>query len=160
MADPAAYGDSVRRVRERGPAPLREDLARLQERSRALSARWKETRADTSAGAEALSADFAALKRRHTAALESAPARALADPVLRAAEALVATAAAWERERLAAARADGARDAAGRLEAAKERDEAARLAQGYWATAERLLGRQVAESTRTETVSPGAGGTP
>ena len=160
VADPAAYGDSIRRVREQGPVPLREDLARLAERSRALSAQWRETRAETSAGAGTLKAELAALKRRHTAALESAPARALADPVLRTAEALVAAAAAWERERLAAARADGARNVAERLEAAKERDEAARLAQGYWATADRLLGRQVAESTRTETASPGAGGTP
>jgi hypothetical protein len=111
-------------------------------------------------GAEALKADLAALKRRHTAALESASARALADPVLRAAEALVATAAAWEQARSAAARAGGAEDAAGRLAAAKERDEATRLAQGYWATADRLLGRQVAESTRTGTGSAGAGGTP
>jgi len=160
VADPAAYGDSIRRLREQGPAPLREDLARLAERSRALSAQWRETRAGTSAGAGALKAELAALKRRHTAALESAPARALADPVLRTAEALVAAAAAWERERLAAVRADGAGDAAERLQGAKERDEAARLAQDYWATADRLLARQVAESTRTETASPGAGGTP
>jgi hypothetical protein len=160
VTDPAAYVDSVRRVRGRGPAPLREDLVGLEERSRALSARWKETRADMNTGAEALKADLAALKRRHTAALESASARALADPVLRAAEALVATAAAWEQARSAAARAGGAEDAAGRLAAAKERDEATRLAQGYWATADRLLGRQVAESTRTGTGSAGAGGTP
>ena len=35
VADPAAYGDSLRQAREHGAARLRQDLARLQERSRA-----------------------------------------------------------------------------------------------------------------------------
>jgi hypothetical protein len=109
-----------------------------------------------------LKANVAALKRRHTAALESAANRALADPVLRAAEALLAAAAAWERERGAEARAALARDDAERQAAGRERDEAGQLARGYWATADRLMARRVTSGapTRTGTTSPGAGGTP
>jgi hypothetical protein len=159
VVDPAAYGDSLRRAREQGIGSLRQDLARLQEQGRALSAQWRQ--AEAGAGADGLKAQVDALRRRHTAALESAPARSLADPVLRAAEALIAAAGAWERERAAGARAGGARDDAERRLALKERDEAGRLARGYWATADRLLGRRIsgAEATRG-TASPGAGGTP
>ena len=39
--DPTAYGASLRLSREQGTAALRQDLARLQEHSRALSAEWK-----------------------------------------------------------------------------------------------------------------------
>ena len=162
VADPAAYGDSLRLARESGGASLRLDLGVLHERSRALSSRWKQGRTDSTTDAGALKADLDALRRRHTAALESAPARALADPVLRAAEALVAAAAAWERERRAEARVAGARDDAERRAAARERDEAGQLARGYWATADRLIARRVTsdEAMRTGTASPAAGGTP
>ncbi len=97
VADPGAYGDSLSEAREHGTARLRQDLARLQERSRALSARWKIARADAAAGAQALKGEMADLKRRNTAALESDPARAMADPELRAAEALVAATDAWDQ---------------------------------------------------------------
>jgi hypothetical protein len=73
--------------------------------------------------------------------LESEAARALADPSLRAAEALVAAAAAWEQERATGNRLVAAQDEAERRLVARERDEAGRLARDYWATAERLLAR-------------------
>jgi len=139
VADPAGYGDSLRQAREHGTARLRQDLTRLQERSRALCAQWKQAPAE--AGAEGLKADIEDVRRRHTVALESEAARALADPSLRAAEALVAAAAAWERERAAAGRLASARDEADRKLVGRERDEAGRLARDYWGTAERLLGR-------------------
>src|SRR3984893_12158030 len=41
VTDPAGYGDSLREAREHGTARLRQDLTRLQERSRALCARWE-----------------------------------------------------------------------------------------------------------------------
>ena len=72
--------------------------------------------ADAGAGAEALKAEMADLKRRNTAVLEGDPARAMADPALRAAEALVATTDAWDRERAAVERlgAAGTRRSVGR----------------------------------------------
>jgi hypothetical protein len=133
MADPAGYGDSLRQAREHGTARLRQDLTRLQERSRALSAQWKQTPPDAGAGAAGLKAEIDGLRRRHTVALESEAARTLADPSLRAAEALVAAAAG---SRLAAARDDAERRLVDR-----ERDEAGRLARDYWVAAERLLAR-------------------
>jgi hypothetical protein len=162
VIDRAAYGESLRQIREQGMRGLREDLVRLQVQSRALSARWRQTRADASAAAQVLKAALDTLRRRHTAALESEPARAAADPTLRAVEALVAAADAWQRERAAAGRLSAAADDVEHRRAAAERDESARLASGYWATAERLLARRVsiAEPTRTGTASPGAGGTP
>ena len=141
VADPAGYGDSFRQAREHGTARLRQDLARLQERSRALSAQWKHTPPDAGVGAAGLKAEIDGLRRRHTVALESEAARALADPSLRAAEALVAAAAAWEQERATASRLAPARDEAERRLVGRERDEAGRLARDYWVTAERLLGR-------------------
>jgi hypothetical protein len=143
VADPGAYGESLSEAREHGTARLHQDLLRLQERSRALSARWKITQADAGAGAQVLKAEIADLKRRNTAALESDPARAMADPALRAAEALVATTDAWGRERIALERLGAARDEAERRKTAMERDEAARQARDYWASAERLLGRRI-----------------
>ena len=143
VADPAAYGESLAEAREHGTARLRQDLVRLQERSRALSARWKITPADAGAGALALKAEMADLKRRNTAVLEGDPARAMADPALRAAEALVATTDAWDRERAAVERLAVARDEGERRKTTMERDEAARQARDYWASAERLLGRRV-----------------
>jgi hypothetical protein len=162
VADPTAYGDSLRQAREHGTAGLRQDLVRLREQSRALSAQWKQTHDDATAGAQGLKADLDALRARHTVALESEPARGLADPVLRAAEALAAAAEAWERERATVARLAAARDDAERRRAAGDREEAARQARDYWTTAERLLARPVSvfEPTRTGTASPGAGGTP
>jgi hypothetical protein len=162
VLDPAAYGDSLRRVRERGMTELYQDLARLQAHGRALSAQWRQTRAEASTDAQGLKAALDTLRRRHTAALESEPARAAADPILRAAEALLATADAWQRERAAAGRLGAAGNDVERRRAAMEREESARLAGGYWATAERLLARRVSigESTRTGTAWPGAGGTP
>ena len=140
VADPGAYGESLGEARAHGTARLRQDLLRLQERSRALSAQWKQTQADAGAGAQALKAEMVDLRRRNTAALESDPARAMADPTLRAAEALVAATEAWDRERTAAGRLSAARDDAERRKATMERDEAARQARDYWASAERLLG--------------------
>lgn len=142
VADPGAYGESLGEAREHGTARLRQDLVRLQERSRALSARWKVTQADAGAGAQALKAEMADLKRRNTAVLEGDPARAMADPALRAAEALVATTDAWDRERAAVERLSAARDEAERRTLTMERDEAARQARDYWASAERLLARR------------------
>ena len=141
VADPAGYGDSLREAREHGTARLRQDLTRLQERSRALCARWKQAPAEAGAGADGLKADIEGVRRRHTVALESEAARALADPSLRAAEALVAAAAAWERERAAAGRLATARDETERKLTGRERDDAGRLARDYWGTAERLLDR-------------------
>lgn len=129
------------RPREHGIIRLRQDLARLLERSRALSAQWKQTPAEVSVGASALREELEALRRRHTVVLEGEAARALADPPLRAAEALVAAAAAWERERTAAGRLSAARNEPDRRLADRERDEADRLARDYWAAAERLLAR-------------------
>src|ERR1700675_2628240 len=51
VADPGAYGESLSEARAYGTTRLRQDLVRLQERSRALSARWKLTQADAGAGA-------------------------------------------------------------------------------------------------------------
>ena len=141
VADPVAYGDSLRQAREHGTSRLRQDLARLHERSRALSAQWKQTPPDAGAGAADLKAEIDALRRRHTVVLESEAARTLADPSLRAAEALVAAAAAWEQERAAGSRLAAARDEAERRLVGRERDEARRLARDYWVTADRLLGR-------------------
>lgn len=161
VADPGAYGESLSEAREHGTTRLRHDLVRLQERSRALSARWKITQADAGAGAQVLKAEMADLKRWNTAALESDPARAMADPALRAAEALVATTDAWDRERAALARLGAARDDAERRKTMIERDEAARQARDYWASAERLLGRRGLEVAPTRgTASPASAGTP
>jgi hypothetical protein len=142
LADPSAYGESLHEARRHGIARLRQDLARLQERGRALSAEWKLTRAEARAGAQALKAEMADLRRRNTAVLESEPARAMADPTLRATESLVAAAEAWEREQVAARRLDAARDETERRKAADERNEATRQARDYWASADRLLGRR------------------
>jgi len=161
VADPAGYGDSLREVREHGTTRLGQDLVRLQERSRTLSAQWKLAQGDALAGAQSLKAELDDLRRRNTASLESEAARVLADPALRAAEALVATAQAWERERVAAARVEGAPDEAERRKASTDRAESARQARNYWAVAERLLGQRVSNAAPTlGTASPGAGGTP
>ena len=161
VADPGAYGESLAEAREHGTARLRQDLVRLQERSRALSARWKSTQADAGAGAQALRAEMADLRRRNTAALESEPARAMADPALRAAEALAAAADAWDRERDATGRLGAPRDETERRKAVMERDEAARQARDYWASAERLLGRRGLEMAPIRgTASPASAGTP
>lgn len=141
VTDPAGYGESLRQAREEGTARLRQDLARLREQSRALSAQWRQAPAEAGAGATRLRAEIEGLRRRHTAVLENEAARALADPSLRAAEALVAAAAAWEHERVTADRLATARDESERRLASRERDEAARLARDYWTTADRLLGR-------------------
>jgi hypothetical protein len=141
VTDPAGYADSLRQAREHGTIQLRQDLARLVERSRALSAQWKQTPAEAGVGGLALRAELDVLRRRHAVALEGEAARVLADPSLRVAEALVAAAAEWERERAATGRVSAARDEAERRLASQERDEAGHLARDYWATAERLLAR-------------------
>ena len=143
VVDPGAYGESLGEARVHGTARLRQDLVRLQERSRALSAQWKHTQADAAAGAQALRAEMADLRRRNTAVLESDPARVMADPTLRAAEALVAAADAWDREREVSGRLSALRDDVERRKAVMEREEAARQARDYWVSAERLLGRRV-----------------
>jgi hypothetical protein len=161
VADPGAYGESLSEARAYGTARLRQDLVRLQERSRALSARWKLTQADAGAGAQALRAETADLRRRNTAALESDPARVMADPTLRAAETLVAAAEAWDRERTASGRLNAVRNDTERRKTTLERDEAARQARDHWASAERLLGWRVLEVAPTRgTASPASGGTP
>jgi hypothetical protein len=161
VADPGAYGESLGEAREHGTTRLRQGLVRLQEQSRALSARWKLTQAEAWAGAQALKAEMTDLRWRNTAVLESDPARAMADPTLRAAEALVATTEAWDRERAAVGRLSVARDEAERRKTTMERDEAARQARDYWASAERLLGRRGLEVAPTRgTASPASGGTP
>jgi len=142
VVDPGAYGESLGEARVHGTARLRQDLVRLQERSRALSAQWKHTQADAVAGAQALRAEMVDLKRRNTAVLESDPARVMADPTLRAAEALVAAADAWDREWAASGRLGAVRDDVERRKAVMEREEAARQARDYWVSAERLLGRR------------------
>jgi hypothetical protein len=141
LANPDAYRESLLQARAHGSAGLRQDLARLEEHARGLSAEWKVTRVAARAGAQALKAEMDDLRRCNTVALESEPARAMADPTLRGAEALVAAAEAWERANAAAARLAGATEEGERRKTALERDEAARQAQEYWATAERLLGR-------------------
>jgi hypothetical protein len=67
----------------------------------------------------------------------------MADPTLRAAEALVAAADEWDRERAASGRLSTLRDEVERRKVAMEREEAARQARDYWVSAERLLGRRV-----------------
>jgi hypothetical protein len=161
VVDPLAYGESLAEARAHGTGRLGQDLVRLRERSRALAAQWKLTRADAAAGAQALRAEMADLKRRNTAALETEAARLLADPTLRAGEALVAAAEAWDRERTAAGRLSAVPGEEQRRQTAMEREEAARQAREYWATAERLLGRHVPEATASRgTASTGAAGTP
>ncbi|HUP37601.1 MAG TPA: hypothetical protein VNC82_19410 [Candidatus Limnocylindria bacterium] len=101
---------------------------------------------------------FAAEREALRASLEIA----VADPALRAAEALVAAADAWNRERVAIERLSAAGDDAEHRKTAMERDEAARQARDYWAGAEQLLGRRglkMAAPTRG-TASPASGGTP
>jgi hypothetical protein len=140
---------------------LRADLTALLAQSRVLSLRWKQDRSQSAAEAARLRADLTALKRRHTVALEREEARTLADPALRAAEALVAAGAAWERERVAGAHVAAVREDTERHAALRERDEAGRLARDYWATAERLLARGAASEVSTPgTAWPGAAGTP
>jgi hypothetical protein len=143
LADPSGYGESLSEAREHGTARLRQDLVRLQERSRALSARWKITQTDAGAGTQALKAEMADLKRRNTAVLEGDPGRAMADPALRAAEALGAATEARDRERAAAERLGAARDETERRKTTMERDEAARQARDYWAGADQLLGQRI-----------------
>ena len=147
LADPGVYRESLDEARQHGTARLRQDLARVHERSRALSAEWKATRAEAQGAAQALKAELVDLRRRNTVALESEPARAMADPTLRAAEGLVAAAEAWAREQVATARLAGARDDAESKTTARERDEAARQAMEHWAAAERLLGRRAGSNS-------------
>jgi hypothetical protein len=161
VANPAAYAESRRLAGEDGGPTLRADLAALRERSRALLLRWRDDRLRSTAETTALRSELVALRRRHTAALESAATRVLADPTLRVAETVIAAATAWERERAAEARVSGARDDGERRAATRERDEAGRLARDYWATAERLVARGTSgEAPRPETASPAADGTP
>ena len=160
LADPPAYAESLRLAREHRGAMLRADLAALLAQSRVLSLRWKQDRSQSAAEAARLPADLTALKRRHTAALESQAGRTLADPRLPPWGALDAAGAAWERERVAGARVD-VREDAERHAALRERDEAGRLARDYWATAEQLLARGAASEASTPgTAWPGAAGTP
>ncbi|HEU4439349.1 MAG TPA: hypothetical protein VFT36_08860 [Methylomirabilota bacterium] len=161
VTDPALYAESLRLAREEGAMTLRRDLAALLEESRILSRRWKQDASASTPDAESLGSDLAAFRRRHTAALESAAMRTLADRALRAADALIAAASAWERQRAAGARVSRARDDAERRAAARERDEAGRLAREHWATAERLMDPGATRELATPgTTSPAAGGTP
>jgi hypothetical protein len=147
LTDPAVYRESLDEAREHGTGRLRQSLSRLQERGRALSAEWKVTRAEAQAGAQALRAELGDLRRRNTVALESEPARLMADPTLRAAESLIAAAEAWAREQAAAARLADSRDETERGKTTRDRDEAARHAAEYWAAADRLLARRPLQTT-------------
>lgn len=73
VADPDAYGESLGEARAHGTARLRHDLLRLQDRSRALSARWKLSQADASDGALALKAETTDLRRRNTRCSRASP---------------------------------------------------------------------------------------
>ncbi len=127
LADPTAYKASLREARSSSGASLRWDVVVLHASAMAWAGRFRaqapfEQLAGEAAG---LGRQAAALRRRHAAALESEANRTLADPVLHAAEALVATVDAWRDERAAAT--------------APERDNAARLKQLRWGNAQRFL---------------------
>ncbi len=126
LADPDAYKASLREARD-GGASLRWDVTTLHARALAWAARFRAQASFEQLAGEAsgLGQQAVALRRRHAAALESELNRALAEPVLHAAEALVATMAAWRDERSAAT--------------ARERDDAARLKQQRWGNAQRFL---------------------
>jgi hypothetical protein len=147
LTDPAVYRESLDEARQHGAGRLRQDLSRLLERGRALSAEWKVTRAEAQAGAQALKAELVDLRRRNTVTLESEPARLMADTTLRASENLIAAAEAWAREQAAAARLADLRDETERRKTTRDRDEAARNAVEYWAAADRLLARRPVQTT-------------
>ncbi|HET8575949.1 MAG TPA: hypothetical protein VFO18_02530 [Methylomirabilota bacterium] len=128
LSDPAAYKASLRDARLNGSASLRRDVNVLQAGALGLAARLRTQAAfDQVAGeAAALSRQADDLRQRHVAALESEPNRAIAGPMLRAAELLVGTVSAWRDERAAG-------DSAAR-------EEAARLKQRRWGDALQLLG--------------------
>ena len=147
LVDPAVYRESLDEARRHGDGRLRQDLARVQERSRALLAEWKVARAEAQAGAQALKAELGDLRRRNTVARESEPTRLMADPTLRAAENLIAAAEAWAREQAAAAQLAGSRDETERRKTIRDRDEAARHAREHWAAADRLLARRLIQAT-------------
>ena len=161
VAEPALYAESLRLAGEDGATALRRDLAALLEQSRAVFLRWKQDRWGSRSEAAALRAHLTAFRRRHTAAFESAAVRREADGTLRAAEALIAAASAWEQERAAGTRMIGARHEAERRVATRERDEAGRLAREHCATAERWIGGTTAWQAPTPgTALPAADGTP
>jgi len=128
LAEPATYKASVQDARLNGAASLRRDLTALHVSALGLAARFRvESAFEQLAGeAAALKQQVERLKRRHVAALEREPNRALAEPLLRAAELLVGTMSAWQEERAAGS--------------AAARDEALRLKQMRWSTAQQLLG--------------------
>lgn len=161
VTDPALYAESLRQAGEGDGTTLRRDLAALLEESRVLFLRWKHDRSGSEAEAAALRTDLVALRRRHTAALERAAVRSQADGAVRAAEALIAAASAWERERAAGTHIAEARDDAERRAATREREEAGRLAREHCAPAERWIVSTTARQAPTPgTASPAAGGTP
>jgi len=128
LGEPAAYRASLQDARLNGAASLRRDLTALRLNALGLASRFR-----AEAAFEQLAVEAAALKRqvetlkwRHVAALESELNRGLAGPLLRAAELLVGAVAAWQDER-----------AAGNPAA---REEALRLKQLRWGTAQQLLG--------------------
>ena len=127
LSDPAAYRTSLRDARLYGAASLRRDVSALRAGALGLAARLRAQTAFEQIAGEAvtLRQQAAGLRRRHVAALESEPNRAVAGPVLRAAELLVGTVSAWQEERAASDPA--------------ARDEAARLKQRRWDDALRLL---------------------
>ena len=126
LDDPAAYKASLREARD-GGAALRWDVTTLHARALAWAARFRAQASFEQLAAEAagLGQQAVALRRRHTAALESELNRALAEPVLRAAEMLVGTLSAWQEERAAGS--------------AAARADASRLKQQRWGDAQRLL---------------------
>lgn len=127
LADPAAYKASLRDARMNGAASLRRDLDTLRASALGMAARFRaQAPYEQLAGeAAALRQQADGLRRRHVAALESESTRALAEPVLRAAEALVGTVSAWQEERAAAS--------------AAARDDASQLKQMRWGNAQRHL---------------------
>jgi hypothetical protein len=140
LQEPAAYLASLAELRAHGTAPLLRDLAALRQSELRLAAalRAQAPDAELAPAARALGPRLGAFQRRHVAALESEANRALAEPVLRAGTALVATFEARERERLAAQRAQST-EGAERQAALRERDDAARQRQARLEAAERLL---------------------
>ncbi len=126
LADPDAYKASLREARD-GGASLRWDVTTLHARALAWAARFRAQASFEQLAGEAasLGQQAAALRRRHAAALESELNRALAEPVLRAAELLVGTLSAWQEERAAGSTA--------------ARADASQLKQMRWGNAQRLL---------------------
>ncbi|HET7875236.1 MAG TPA: hypothetical protein VFN71_06900 [Methylomirabilota bacterium] len=127
LSDPAGYKASLADARKNGDTTLRRDLKVVHEAELAVASRFKARApsAELTARGRSLGGDLATVRQRHAVALLTAANRALADPVLRAGEALLATLDAWEREQNA--------------KSPGEREEASRLRESRWGSTEQLL---------------------